>query len=77
MAKHDDRRARKQAEMLEKMRAKALLQGKVDIATLPPTLPIDDGKRLVRVFVEGYEDVAFWRGIFDNFANPQIGRAHV
>ena len=58
--------------MLEKMRAKALLQGKVDIATLPPTLPIDDGKRLVRVFVEGYEDVAFWRGIFDNFANPHL-----
>ena len=58
--------------MLEKMRAKALLQGKVDIATLPPTLPIDDGKRLVRVFVEGYEDVAFWRGIFNNFANPHL-----
>jgi hypothetical protein len=27
---------------------------------------------LVRVFVEGYEDVAFWRGIFDNFPNPHM-----
>ncbi len=28
--------------------------------------------RLVRVFVEGYEDVAFWRGIFDHFRNPYL-----
>ncbi|MBR4055091.1 MAG: DUF4435 domain-containing protein [Rikenellaceae bacterium] len=33
-------------------------------------LPIDPSKRLVRVYVEGYEDVAFWRGIFDHFDNP-------
>jgi hypothetical protein len=58
--------------MLEKMRAKALVRGKVDVATLPPALPVDDGKRLVRVFVEGYEDVAFWRGIFDHFPNPYL-----
>ena len=33
-------------------------------------LPIDPSKRLVKVYVEGYEDVAFWRGIFDRFDNP-------
>lgn len=32
--------------------------------------PLDDGRRVVKVFVEGYEDVAFWRGIFDHFDNP-------
>ena len=72
MAKRDEIRARKREEMLEKMRNKALARGKVDVLTLPQSLPIDDGKRLVRVFVEGYEDVAFWRGIFDNFANPYL-----
>jgi hypothetical protein len=40
--------------------------------TLPEPLRIEDGKRLVRVFVEGYEDVAFWRGIFDHFINPYL-----
>lgn len=32
----------------------------------------DDGRRSVQVFVEGYEDVAFWRGIFDHFDNPYM-----
>jgi uncharacterized protein YlaN (UPF0358 family) len=27
---------------------------------------------LVNVYVEGYEDVAFWRGIFDHFRNPYL-----
>ena len=62
----------KREAMLEKLRAKALERGKVDIENLPASLPIDDGRRLVRVFVEGYEDVAFWRGIFDHFANPYL-----
>ena len=31
---------------------------------------LDDGRRVVQVFVEGYEDVAFWRAIFDHFDNP-------
>ena len=35
-------------------------------------LPVDPSKRLVRVYVEGYEDVAFWRGIFDHFRNPYL-----
>ena len=34
--------------------------------------PFDDGRRRVEVFVEGYEDVAFWRGIFDHFDNPYL-----
>lgn len=58
--------------MLEKMRAKALAQGGVDLATLPASLVVNDGKKVVKVFVEGYEDVAFWRGIFDHFTNPYL-----
>lgn len=38
---------------------------------VPPAL-IDDGREVVEVFVEGYEDVAFWRGIFDHFDNPYL-----
>ena len=40
----------------------------------PCCLPksVDDGRRVVRVFVEGYEDVAFWRGIFDHFDNDYL-----
>ncbi len=30
-------------------------------------MPVPKQTRLVQVFVEGYEDVAFWRGIFDDF----------
>lgn len=32
---------------------------------MPERLPRDPNKRLINVYVEGYEDVAFWRGIFD------------
>ncbi len=39
---------------------------------LPRPLPPDTNQRLVRVYVEGYEDVAFWRGVFDHFANPYL-----
>lgn len=39
---------------------------------LPEILPPEDDRYLVRVFVEGYEDVAFWRGIFDHFHNPYL-----
>ncbi len=35
-------------------------------------LPFEGTQRLVRVFVEGYDDVAFWRGIFDHFQNPYL-----
>lgn len=39
---------------------------------LPDILPPEDDRHLVKVFVEGYEDVAFWRGIFDHFQNPYL-----
>ena len=39
---------------------------------LPEVLPPEDNRHLVNVFVEGYEDVAFWRGIFDHFRNPYL-----
>ena len=34
---------------------------------MPLRLPRDPGKMQISVFVEGYEDVAFWRGIFDTY----------
>ena len=39
---------------------------------LPEILPPEDDRHLVHVYVEGYEDVAFWRGIFDHFHNPYL-----
>ena len=39
---------------------------------LPKVLPPEDDRHLVQVYVEGYEDVAFWRGIFDHFRNPYL-----
>ena len=39
---------------------------------LPKALPVHSSQRFVRVFVEGYEDVAFWRGVFDRFTNPYL-----
>ena len=39
---------------------------------LPEILPPEDDRHLVHVYVEGYEDVAFWRTIFDNFQNPYL-----
>ena len=72
MATREEKKARKREELLEKMRERALARGKVDVATLPTAIPVNDGKRLVRVFVEGYEDVAFWRSIFDHFTNPYL-----
>lgn len=39
---------------------------------LPEILPPEDNRYLVNVYVEGYEDVAFWRGIFDHFHNPYL-----
>ena len=39
---------------------------------LPRPLPGDPSLRVVKVFVEGYEDVAFWRGVFDHFVNPYL-----
>ena len=33
---------------------------------------VDDGRERVHVYVEGYEDVAFWRAIFDHYDNPYL-----
>lgn len=55
--------------LAEKLRYEAYVRQKAEAAA-PLPAPVDDGRRLVRVFVEGYEDVAFWRGIFDHFDNP-------
>lgn len=54
----------------EKKRYEALLRRKSSGTPMPES--IDDGRRLVRVYVEGYEDVAFWRGIFDHFPNRYV-----
>lgn len=40
--------------------------------SLPKPLPVHSMQRLVKVYVEGYEDVAFWRGIFDRYVNPYL-----
>ncbi len=46
-------------------------RGSADSA-LPSAIPMESTQRLVRVFVEGYEDVAFWRGIFDHYSTPLL-----
>ena len=38
----------------------------------PARLPLGEHTRLVQVFVEGYEDVAFWRGILDDFESEHL-----
>lgn len=35
-------------------------------------LAIAEGQRLIRVHVEGYDDVAFWRDIFDEFESDRL-----
>ncbi len=34
---------------------------------MPERLPRDPSRKLVEVYVEGYEDVAFWRGVLDHY----------
>ena len=72
MTRRAENSAKRQQQKIEKMRSRALASSKVDLASLPEPLRVEDDKRLVRVFVEGYEDVAFWRCIFDNFTNPYL-----
>ncbi len=57
--------------LAEKLRYEAYVRQRAEQSVSLPA-PVDDGRRLVRVFVEGYEDVAFWRGIFDHFRNPYL-----
>lgn len=39
---------------------------------MPQKLPVDPSKKVVQVFVEGYEDVSFWRGIFDEYESRSL-----
>jgi hypothetical protein len=39
---------------------------------MPERLPAREGQRRVEVHVEGYDDVAFWRGVFDEFENGKV-----
>lgn len=56
----------------EKLRKATPFATSARLEELPRPLPADPDQRLVKVFVEGYEDVAFWRGIFDHFQNPYL-----
>ncbi len=58
--------------MVEKLRNIGFTSRNEEPDALPRPLPDDPAQRLVRVYVEGYEDVAFWRGIFDHFRNPYL-----
>ncbi len=42
------------------------------LARMPRPLPRDRHKKVVNVFVEGYEDISFWRNIFDNYESPRL-----
>lgn len=39
---------------------------------IPQRLALKDGQRCVKVHVEGYDDVAFWRDIFDEFESDRL-----
>lgn len=56
---------------VEKLKYETLQRRQYECGVSLPQ-PVDDGRRVVNVFVEGYEDVAFWRGIFDHFDNPYL-----
>mgnify|MGYP000344477852 CR=1 FL=1 len=56
----------------EKLRRLNPFSQPMTLDQLPKPLPANPDQRLVKVYVEGYEDVAFWRGIFDHFQNPYL-----
>lgn len=58
--------------MREKLRKLNPFTRPLTLDELPRPLPANPDQRLVKVYVEGYEDVAFWRGIFDHFQNPYL-----
>ncbi len=45
---------------------------RIEQKSLPHSLPTREDQMLVHVYVEGYEDVAFWRSIFDHFTSPNV-----
>ncbi|MFR9648901.1 MAG: DUF4435 domain-containing protein [Rikenellaceae bacterium] len=60
--------------MKSKGKAQRITKGRlkrIEQKSLPSSIPTNDGQLLVQVFVEGYEDVAFWRSIFDHFTSPK------
>lgn len=56
----------------EKLRRWNPFSRQAAVGEFPQPLPATPGQKLVRVYVEGYEDVAFWRSIFDHFHNPYL-----
>lgn len=59
-------------EFIKKLRKLVPFWRRAAEGELPPPLPDLSQKRLIRVFVEGYDDVSFWRSIFDQFQNPYL-----
>lgn len=41
-------------------------------ANIVERVPLNDHCHRITVYVEGYEDVAFWRGVFDDFENDEF-----
>ena len=35
-------------------------------------MPLERGCKLIMVYVEGYEDIAFWRGVFDDYESEEF-----
>ena len=35
-------------------------------------IPLERGCKLIMVYVEGYEDVAFWRSVFDDYESDEF-----
>lgn len=58
--------------LIDKFKDWRIFAAKIDMSKLPKPILSDSSQRLVRVFVEGYDDVAFWRTIFNHFDNPYL-----
>lgn len=53
-------------------RGERLFKPQPPASPLPQLLPVPEGCRRVLVEVEGYEDVAFWRGILDPYESDNL-----
>ncbi|MEG1885920.1 MAG: DUF4435 domain-containing protein [Alistipes sp.] len=58
--------------IIEKLKKWIPFSSPATLDKLPRPIPVTSSQRLVKVFVEGYDDVAFWRGIFDHFTNSYL-----
>ncbi len=63
-----DERSRRQQRERAYRRNRSAAGEEVAIERVPP----EEGCRLIRVYVEGYEDVAFWRGVFDDYESDRF-----